>query len=68
MTSVTKAQMYKTAISAIDAVQFPAGTYVSVRWYYRDGRGTDWYIVDRTQHGPCVPMRFADHQLTDFVL
>ena len=68
MTPVTKARMYTTAISAIDAVQFPAGTYVSVRWSCRDERGTDWYLVDRTQYGPCVPMLFADYQLTDFVL
>ena len=68
MIPVAKSQMYQTAIAAIHTVQFQAGTYVNVRWQYRDGYGTDWYIVDRTQYGPCVPMLFADNQLTAFVL
>ena len=42
MIPVAKSQMYQTAIAAIHTVQFQAGTYVNVRWQYRDGYGTDW--------------------------
>jgi hypothetical protein len=65
MTSVTKAQMYKTAFMLVDYAGITRGTCVRIAWYHRDFHGTDWYLVDGALG---APMGVPAHVLTDFLL
>jgi hypothetical protein len=46
-----KQALFKTAQASIGCAKFPAGSFVSVKYSHTGANGTDWYEIDRSQHG-----------------
>jgi hypothetical protein len=57
----TKKELYKTAQTLIACAEFGKGEFVSVKFYWTDEKGIDWYLIGC--HGNTV---YPSNHLTRF--
>ena len=64
-----KQTLFKTAKATIGCAKFSAGTFVSVKYSHTGENGTDWYEINRSQHGDIdPPVSYPAHHLEGFTL
>ena len=61
-------KLYKTAKVLIGCDEFPANIFASVWWSHDAPDGTSWYVIYETENGPCKPVAYPDHHLSEFAL
>lgn len=68
MTTIGRAQLYKTAKATVSCAEFKAGDIVSIEYDFV-AKGVIWYLIKATEHGPtsCV-VAYPEHHLTEFCL
>ena len=57
----TKQELYKTAQTLTACADFREGEFVSVKFYFTDEKGIDWYLIG--SHGRIA---YPAHHLTRF--
>ena len=64
-----KAPFWKTAYATIGCAHFAAGDCVAVRYMHTSEKGTDWYAIDKSEHGYLSQqVAYPHHHLTRFCI